>query len=76
MNKRSDQRAELRQAEAGPSARARHDNRVEPMIKIAGAAIRTLGDKWTVVTQDGSLLAQFEHTVAIGENGDSRIVTT
>ncbi len=50
---------------------------IEPMINLGGAAIRTLADKWTVVTQDGSLSAHFEHTVAIGENGDPpRILTT
>jgi methionyl aminopeptidase len=50
---------------------------IEPMINLGGAAIRTLDDKWTVVTQDGSLSAHFEHTVAIGENGDpARILTT
>jgi methionyl aminopeptidase len=49
---------------------------IEPMINLGGAAIRTLDDKWTVVTQDGSLSAHFEHTVAIGENGDpARILT-
>ena len=49
---------------------------IEPMINLGGSAIRTLDDKWTVVTQDGSLSAHFEHTVAIGENGDPpRILT-
>lgn len=49
---------------------------IEPMINIGGPSIRTLDDKWTVVTQDGSLSAHFEHTVAIGENGDPpRILT-
>jgi len=49
---------------------------IEPMINAGGAAIRTLGDKWTVVTEDGSLSAHFEHTVAIGENGaPPRILT-
>jgi methionyl aminopeptidase len=42
---------------------------IEPMVNIGGAAIRTLSDKWTVVTADGSLSAHFEHTVAIRENG-------
>jgi len=32
---------------------------IEPMINIGGSAIRTLDDKWTVVTQDGSLSAHF-----------------
>ncbi|HEV8263869.1 MAG TPA: type I methionyl aminopeptidase [Gemmatimonadales bacterium] len=49
---------------------------IEPMINVGGDAIRTLDDKWTVVTQDGSLSAHFEHTVAIGENGaPARILT-
>jgi methionyl aminopeptidase len=45
------------------------------MINIGGPSIRTLDDKWTVVTQDGSLSAHFEHTVAITDNGP-RILTT
>src|SRR5437773_6080359 len=48
---------------------------IEPMINIGGSAIRTLDDKWTVVTQDGSLSAHFEHTVAVTDNGP-RILTT
>ena len=47
---------------------------IEPMINIGGSGIRTLADKWTVVTEDGSLSAHFEHTVAITENGP-RILT-
>jgi methionyl aminopeptidase len=42
---------------------------IEPMVNVGGAAIRTLADKWTVVTVDGSLSAHFEHTVAIRDNG-------
>jgi methionyl aminopeptidase len=49
---------------------------IEPMVNVGGAEIRTLSDKWTVVTVDGSLSAHFEHTVAIGENGEQpRILT-
>ena len=49
---------------------------IEPMVNVGGAEIRTLSDKWTVVTVDGSLSAHFEHTVAIGENGEqARILT-
>ncbi|HEU4474109.1 MAG TPA: type I methionyl aminopeptidase [Gemmatimonadales bacterium] len=47
---------------------------IEPMITMGNPATRTLGDKWTVVTQDGSLSAHFEHTVAITANGP-RILT-
>lgn len=47
---------------------------IEPMITLGSPATRTLGDKWTVVTTDGSLSAHFEHTVAITANGP-RILT-
>jgi len=48
---------------------------IEPMITLGDPATRTLNDKWTVVTADGSLSAHFEHTVAITSNGP-RILTT
>jgi methionyl aminopeptidase len=47
---------------------------IEPMLNAGGPEIRTLDDKWTVVTEDGSLSAHFEHTVAIGDNG-ARVLT-
>ncbi len=47
---------------------------IEPMITAGSPVTRTLGDKWTVVTADGSLAAHFEHTVAITSNGP-RILT-
>ena len=49
---------------------------IEPMVNVGGADIRTLADKWTVVTEDGSLSAHFEHTVAIAETGPPRVLTT
>jgi methionyl aminopeptidase len=49
---------------------------IEPMVNVGGAEIRTLADKWTVVTADGSLSAHFEHTVAIRENGGPPQVLT
>jgi methionyl aminopeptidase len=50
---------------------------IEPMVNAGGADIRTLEDKWTVVTEDGSLSAHFEHTVAILDNGEpARVLTT
>ena len=42
---------------------------IEPMVNAGGAAVRTLDDGWTAVTEDGSLSAHFEHTVAITEAG-------
>ncbi|MBL8980172.1 MAG: type I methionyl aminopeptidase [Gemmatimonadetes bacterium] len=47
---------------------------IEPMITAGHYGTRTLPDKWTVVTADGSLSAHFEHTVAITANG-ARILT-
>lgn len=42
---------------------------IEPMINAGSPAVVELDDGWTVVTQDGSLSAHFEHTVAITDNG-------
>jgi methionyl aminopeptidase len=42
---------------------------IEPMFTLGGAATRTLGDGWTVVTADGSVSAHWEHTVAITPDG-------
>ncbi|MCU6711691.1 type I methionyl aminopeptidase [Paenibacillus sp. J5C_2022] len=42
---------------------------IEPMVNIGERYVRTLEDNWTVVTQDGSLCAHFEHTVAVTEDG-------
>ena len=47
---------------------------IEPMINSGRREVRTLPDKWTVVTVDGSLSAHFEHTVVVAEN-DARILT-
>lgn len=42
---------------------------IEPMINQGARAVRTEEDGWTVVTRDGQLSAQFEHTVAVTRNG-------
>jgi methionyl aminopeptidase len=42
---------------------------VEPMVNMGGWRTRVLGDRWTVVTADGSLSAHFEHTIAITGDG-------
>lgn len=47
---------------------------IEPMVNIGKSATRTLKDKWTIVTLDGSRSAHFEHTVAVTEAGP-RILT-
>jgi methionyl aminopeptidase len=47
---------------------------IEPMVNAGGPATRTLADKWTIVTVDGSRSAHFEHTVAITADGP-RVLT-
>jgi methionine aminopeptidase, type I len=42
---------------------------IEPMVNIGERYVRTLEDNWTVVTEDGSWCAHFEHTVAVTEDG-------
>ena len=42
---------------------------VEPIINAGTKYCQTLKDGWTVVTKDGSLSAQWEHTVLVTENG-------
>ncbi|MDQ6991352.1 MAG: type I methionyl aminopeptidase [Mariprofundaceae bacterium] len=42
---------------------------IEPMVNIGRAAVKVLGDKWTVVTRDKSLSAQFEHTMVVTDDG-------
>ena len=58
----------------GPRLREGMTLAIEPMITVGDPATRTLSDKWTVVTADGSRSAHFEHTVAITANGP-RILT-
>ena len=48
---------------------------IEPMVNMGSPQTRTLPDKWTIVTVDGSRSAHFEHTVAITEHGP-RVLTT
>lgn len=42
---------------------------IEPMINLGTPEIRMLDDGWTVVTADGRLSAQFEHTVVVTKDG-------
>jgi methionyl aminopeptidase len=58
----------------GPKLLAGLTIAIEPMVNIGQSATRTLKDKWTIVTQDGSRSAHFEHTVAITEGGP-RVLT-
>ncbi len=47
---------------------------IEPMVNIGGAAVKVLGDDWTVITADGSLSAHYENTVLITD-GEPEILT-
>ena len=47
---------------------------IEPMINIGRPECKLLRDGWTAVTQDGSLSAQWEHTIRVTSNG-SEILT-
>ena len=42
---------------------------IEPMTSMGAWQVRILQDGWTAVTQDGSLAAHYEHTVAVTDNG-------
>lgn len=42
---------------------------IEPMVNQGSDAIAYLADDWTVVTRDGKLSAQWEHTIAVTKTG-------
>jgi methionyl aminopeptidase len=42
---------------------------IEPMVNAGAAGVQVLADGWTAITEDGSLSAHFEHTVAVTEDG-------
>jgi methionyl aminopeptidase len=42
---------------------------IEPMITAGDWRVKVLSDGWTVVTEDGSLAAHFEHTIAVTPDG-------
>ena len=53
----------------GPELRPGLVIAVEPMAMLGDWPTRVLADNWTVVTDDGSLAAHFEHTIAVTEDG-------
>lgn len=59
---------------SGPELRSGMVMAIEPMLSLGSDRIRTLEDRWTVVTADRSLSAHFEHTVAVTEDGP-RVLT-
>ena len=56
-------------AGTGPELKEGMTLAIEVMMNAGGPYVRTLKDGWTVVTKDGSISGQFEHTVAITKSG-------
>lgn len=65
----------VRQPNRGPRLRPGMTFTIEPMINHGVPEWILLEDGWTVITADGALSAQFEHTIAITNNGP-QILTT
>ncbi len=59
----------------GPRLRPGMVLAVEPMVTMGNWEVRVLDDGWTAVTQDGSLAAHFEHTIAVTEEGPVVLTT-
>jgi methionyl aminopeptidase len=59
----------------GPKLREGMTIAIEPMITAGGAEIILHDDEWSISTEDASLSAHFEHTVAVTADGP-RILTT
>lgn len=47
---------------------------IEPMVNAGKPGVEVLDDGWTAVTEDGSMSAHFEHTVAVTATG-ARVLT-
>jgi methionyl aminopeptidase len=61
---------------AGPTVRLKAGMTlaIEPMVNMGSAAVKVLGDEWTVVTADHAPSAHFEHTVLVTK-GEPEILT-
>jgi methionyl aminopeptidase len=42
---------------------------IEPMVTLGGIETYTREDEWTVATEDGSMAAHWEHSVAVHADG-------
>lgn len=58
----------------GPVLKAGMVLAFEPMVNIGDWPVKTLKDCWTIVTEDGSLSAHFEHTILVTKKG-SEVLT-
>lgn len=59
----------FRDEDIGPILQTGMTIAIEPIISMGSPKIKTLKDKWTIVTADNSLATQVEHTIAITEKG-------
>ncbi|GAA0284937.1 type I methionyl aminopeptidase [Alteraurantiacibacter aestuarii] len=57
-------------AGTGPELKPGMFMTIEPMINLGRPHVKLLNDGWTAVTRDKSLSAQFEHSIAITEDGN------
>jgi methionyl aminopeptidase len=48
---------------------------IEPMLTLGSGDVEVRPDGWTIVTEDGSLAAHFEHSIAITDNGPEILTT-
>ena len=53
----------------GPTLKEGMVYAIEPMVNVGAYDTYVLDDGWGVMTQDGSLSAHFEHTIAVTDNG-------
>jgi methionyl aminopeptidase len=53
----------------GPTMRPGMFFTIEPMVNLGGPETVLLDDGWTVLTADGRLSAQFEHTILVTDDG-------
>lgn len=60
---------------SGPLLRTGMTIAVEPMATLGGHKVKVADDQWTIITNDGSLSAHFEHTILILDKG-YEILTT
>jgi methionyl aminopeptidase len=58
----------------GPELLPRMTLAIEPMITAGGPDVVMHADEWSISSEDGSLSAHFEHTVAVTEDGP-RVLT-
>jgi methionyl aminopeptidase len=59
---------------SSPKLRSGMTIAIEPMVNAGLPGVKVLNDGWTVVSQDASLSAHFEHTVLVTE-GEAEILT-